>query len=74
MTSCIIHHSLLTSIPAPEKRDGERERERRRRRKEKGKKGNLPRYRGCFFSFLLKPWQNKTGLLPRLCRVTYKAS
>jgi hypothetical protein len=39
MTSCIIHHSLLTSIPVPEKRDGERERERRRRRKEKGKKG-----------------------------------
>jgi hypothetical protein len=43
MTSCIIHHSLLTSIPAPEKRDRERERE--KEEDEKGKRKKKGTYR-----------------------------
>jgi hypothetical protein len=53
MTSCIIHHSLLTSIPAPEKRDGERERE-KEEEKGKRKKRELTEIQGVF---LLLPSQ-----------------
>jgi hypothetical protein len=53
---------LLASLLAPEK---ERDRE----------KGRFLGFRECcFFSFPLKPWQNKTGLLPQSCRHTCKAS
>jgi hypothetical protein len=59
-SSCTIHHFILTSFPAPEKREREK-----RRRKEKERKRELPAYRECCFSFLLKPLEDKTGLLPR---------
>jgi hypothetical protein len=61
--------SLLTSFPTYEK-----EREIKRGERKKGeKKRELPGIRECCFSFLLKPWRNKIGPLPRLCRVTCKA-
>jgi hypothetical protein len=69
-SSCTIRRSLLASFPAPEK-----EREKKKEEKGKGKKKiELLGFRECFFSFLLKPWRNRTGPLPRLCSVTYKAS
>jgi hypothetical protein len=56
----------------PKEREREREREKEKRKKER--KRELSRYKECCFSFLPKPWWNKTGPFPRLRRVTYKAS
>jgi hypothetical protein len=50
------------------------EKRRKKRRKEKERKREILGYRECCFSFLLKPWRNKTRPLPRLRMVTYKAS
>jgi hypothetical protein len=70
MYSHTICHSLLTSFSTPEKKDSEKE----EKEKRKEKKRELPGFGKCCLSVLLKPWRNKTGPLPWLHRVTYKAS
>jgi hypothetical protein len=53
------------------KRDEKRGKRKEKRKKEKEE---ISRFREYCFNFLLKPWQSRTGLLPRLLRATYKTS
>jgi hypothetical protein len=64
-SSRTMSHCLLPSFLAPRERERERGRERERR---------FLGLRERFFFFPLKPWRNKTELLPRSCRTICRPS
>jgi hypothetical protein len=49
-------------------------RDRKRENEREKEEGKILESRECYFSFLLKLWRSRTGLLPLLCKAIYKNS